>query len=80
MPPDQGMKLTTLSAGMSAAELRQIAARMSQIGVERVLYGSDAAASPVTYPKAGWTAFRQLPLTEAKCGVIARNVSPNMGD
>ena len=32
---------------MSPDELRQIAARIRQIGIERVLYGSDAAASPL---------------------------------
>ena len=64
--------------GMSAAELQQVAARIRQLGVERVLYGSDAAASPLTYPKAGWAAFRRLPLTDAEFGVIARNVAPYM--
>jgi predicted TIM-barrel fold metal-dependent hydrolase len=39
--------------GMSADVLQQVAARIRQIGVGRVLYGSDAAGSPLTYPKAG---------------------------
>ncbi len=65
---------------MSPAELQQIAARIRQIGVERVLYGSDAAASPLTYPKAGWAAFRRLPLTEAEFGVVANNIAPYMRD
>ena len=65
---------------MLPAELQQIAARIRQIGIERVLYGSDAAASPVTYPKAGWAAFRRLPLTEAEFDTIARNISPYMID
>lgn len=65
---------------MFPADLKQIAARIRQIGVERVLYGSDAAATPLTYPKAGWAAFRQLPLTEAEFGVIAGNISPYMRD
>ena len=63
---------------MSRDELQQIAACIRQIGVERVLYGSDAAASPLTYPKAGWAAFRQLPLTEAEFAVIASNTAPYM--
>jgi predicted TIM-barrel fold metal-dependent hydrolase len=62
--------------GMSPDELQQIAARIRQIGIERVLYGSDAAASPLMYPKAGWAAFRQLPLNEAEFGVIANNIAP----
>jgi predicted TIM-barrel fold metal-dependent hydrolase len=63
-----------------ADELRQIAARIRQIGVERVLYGSDAALSPLTYPKAAWAAFRRLPLTEAELAVIAKNIAPYMRD
>jgi predicted TIM-barrel fold metal-dependent hydrolase len=69
-----------VTPGMSPAALQQIAARVRQIGVERVLYGSDAAASPSAYPKAGWAAFRQLTLTEAEFGVIAGNVAPYMRD
>ncbi len=66
--------------GMSADLLQQIAMRVRQIGVERVLYGSDAAASPLTYPKAGWVAFRRLPLTDAELRIIADNVAPYARD
>jgi predicted TIM-barrel fold metal-dependent hydrolase len=66
--------------GMSSDELQQIAARIRQLGVERVLYGSDAAASPLAYPRAGWEAFRRLPLTKAELSVIANNVTPYMRD
>jgi predicted TIM-barrel fold metal-dependent hydrolase len=65
---------------MSPDELQQIAKRIRQIGVERVLYGSDAAASPLTYPKAGWAAFQRLPLTSAEFRTIANNVAPYMRD
>lgn len=60
--------------------LTRIADRIRQLGVERVLYGSDAAASPASYPKAGWTAFHRLPLSEAEFRVIASNVAPYMRD
>jgi uncharacterized protein len=66
--------------GMSPEALQQIAARIRQIGVERVLYGSDAAVLPLTYPKAGWATFRQLPLSEAEFAAIANNVAPYMAD
>lgn len=66
--------------GMSADVLQQIAARIRQIGVQRVLYGSDAAASPLTYPKAGWASFRRLPLSDAEFRVIANNAAPYMRD
>ena len=62
------------------AQLGQIASRIRQIGVERVLYGSDAAASPATFPKAGWAAFSRLPLTAAEFAAIAGNIAPYMRD
>ena len=65
---------------MASHELEQIAARLRQIGVERVLYGSDAAASPLAYPRAGWAAFRRLPLSEAEFRAIANNIAPYMRD
>jgi len=61
-------------------DLERIAARIRQIGVERVVYGSDAAASPLAYPKAGWAAFQRVPLTTAEFRVIATNVTPYMRD
>jgi predicted TIM-barrel fold metal-dependent hydrolase len=67
-------------AGMSADELQLITARIRQLGVERVLYGSDAAANPLAYPQAGWEAFQRLPLTEAEFRLIANNVAPYMQD
>jgi predicted TIM-barrel fold metal-dependent hydrolase len=71
---------TVVQPGMSKDELQRITARIRQLGVERVLYGSDAAASPDMYPKAGWAAFRQLPLTAAEFRVIAGHVTPYMRD
>ena len=65
---------------MSPDELQRIAARIRQISVERVLYGSDAPASPLLYPKAGWAAFQRLPLTGAELRVIASNITPYMRD
>ena len=65
---------------MSPDELQRIAARIRQIGVKRLLYGSDAPASPLTYPKAGWAAFQRLPLTKAELRGIANNVTPYMRD
>lgn len=66
--------------GMSADALQQIATRTRQAGVERVLYGSDTALTPLSYPKEGWEAFKRLPLTEAEFTVIANNVAPYMRD
>jgi predicted TIM-barrel fold metal-dependent hydrolase len=66
--------------GMSRDELQQISARIRQLGVERVLYGSDAAVTALTYPKAGWEAFKRLPLAEAEFRVIASHIAPYMRD
>jgi len=43
-------------------------------------YGSDAAASPLAYPRAGWAAFQRLPLSDAEFRIIANNVAPYMRD
>lgn len=69
-----------VEAAAPPAQLGQIASRIRQAGVERVLYGSDAAASPATFPKAGWAAFRRLPLTAAEFAAIAGNIAPYMRD
>jgi len=60
--------------------LQKIVARIRQIGVERVLYGSDAATNSLAYPKAGWAAFQRLPLTSAEFRIIANNITPYMRD
>ena len=62
------------------AQLEEIAVRIRLIGVGRILYGSDAAATPATFPKAGWAAFKRLPLTTAEFDTIAANISPYMRD
>jgi predicted TIM-barrel fold metal-dependent hydrolase len=64
---------------MPTPELERIAARIRQIGVDRVLFGSDAATSPQAYPKAAWETFQRLPLTPAELRTIAGNVAPYMG-
>ena len=49
-----------------------VVSRIRQIGLERILYGSDGP------PQAAWTAFTQLPLTAAEIAAIASNVAPYM--
>lgn len=63
---------------MSPDELQRIAERIRQIGVKRILYGSDAPASALLYPKAGWAAVQKLPLTNAEFRIIANNITPYM--
>jgi predicted TIM-barrel fold metal-dependent hydrolase len=61
----------------SPTVLALLATRIRQLGVERILYGSDAAV-PGNHPRAGWAAFRRLPLTDQEFRTIATNVPPYM--
>ena len=60
------------------AKLDLVATRIRQIGVERVLYGSDGALPAAYTPKKAWEAFRRLPLNDAEFKIIANNRAPNM--
>ena len=53
-----------------------IATRIREIGVDRILYGSDGAGGGNLTPREAWAAFRQLPLTEAEFRTIASNIAP----
>jgi predicted TIM-barrel fold metal-dependent hydrolase len=54
-----------------------IVARIRQLGVERVLYGSDGAVGENS-PQKALAAFRQLPLTPDEFRTIESNVAPYM--
>jgi predicted TIM-barrel fold metal-dependent hydrolase len=53
-----------------------VAKRIRQVGVERVLYGTDAAVGDNLRPRESWAAFRRLPLTDAEFERIAANEAP----
>lgn len=55
----------------------RIAERIRQLGVQRMLFGSDAPV-PNNVPRITWAMFRTLPLTEAEFRTIADNVAPYM--
>ena len=55
-----------------------VAQRIREIGVERVLFGSDTAPGSSYGPREAWAAFRKLPLTESEFRAIADNVAPYM--
>ena len=55
----------------------RIATRIRELGVQRVLYGSDGAVGENT-PQRALAAFRQLPLSAAEFESIERNVAPYM--
>jgi len=54
-----------------------IAVRVRQLGLSRVLFGSDGAV-PGNSPREHWTRFRQLPFTDAEFRTIEGNIAPYM--
>lgn len=56
------------------ADAQRLADRLRQLGIARVLYGTDSAAGDNLRPRESWTAFRRIPLTEAEFTQIANNV------
>jgi predicted TIM-barrel fold metal-dependent hydrolase len=62
----------TNSAEVSALLVRLI----RQIGVKRILYGTDSALGNNLRPRESWEAFRQLKLSEKEMKTIAGNVAP----
>lgn len=63
-------------AGMTAADAARMVQFIHQVGVQRVLYGTDAATPGNMKPREGWAAFRALPLSGEEADAIARNVAP----
>jgi predicted TIM-barrel fold metal-dependent hydrolase len=62
----------------SKEERETIVRRMRQIGLGRILYGSDGGRGT---PRAAWAAFRkELPLTEEEFRFIANNLAPYLRD
>jgi predicted TIM-barrel fold metal-dependent hydrolase len=70
---------TTVTLQTSSEDSILIAARLHQIGLHRILYGSDMAIGSNPTAQQGWAAFRKmLPLTEAEFKTIVQNVAPYM--
>lgn len=55
---------------------RHMAAVLRQVGLDRVLYGSDSSVADNLRPREAWEAFKKLPLTEEEFARIAGNVAP----
>ena len=49
-----------------------------RIGVERILYGSDAAVGSNLRPREAWEVFCRLGLSKKELKTIARNVAPHL--
>jgi uncharacterized protein len=67
---------TCADLNISPANAALVARRIRQVGVERILYGSDAPVGDNLRPREGWAAFRRLPLTDDEFARIAGNVAP----
>jgi predicted TIM-barrel fold metal-dependent hydrolase len=68
---------TSVTPTISAKNAALIASRIRQLGVDRVLYGSDTPDKDHMTPREGWEAFHtRLPLTDAEFRTIANNVPP----
>jgi uncharacterized protein len=65
-----------VDVNISAANAALVVKRLRQVGVKRILYGTDAAVGDNLRPRESWVAFRKLPLTEAEFKQIAKNVAP----
>jgi predicted TIM-barrel fold metal-dependent hydrolase len=61
---------------ISPANAALVVKRIRQLGVKRILYGTDAALGDNLRPRESWAAFRKLALTEAEFKQIAKNVTP----
>jgi predicted TIM-barrel fold metal-dependent hydrolase len=69
--------VTSVALDLTPENAQRIVARIRQLGVQRMLYGSDAA-TPANLPRTAWGAFRELPLTDAEFRSIENNVAPYM--
>jgi predicted TIM-barrel fold metal-dependent hydrolase len=71
--------VTTVAVPGNSAEISALLVkRIRQIGVKRILYGSDAAvgSNPNLLPREAWEAFCRLELTKKEIKTIAGNVAP----
>jgi predicted TIM-barrel fold metal-dependent hydrolase/ketosteroid isomerase-like protein len=56
--------------------LALVARRLRQLGMRRVLFGSDRAGTFNVPPGDAWAAFRRLPLTDEEFRTVAGNLAP----
>jgi predicted TIM-barrel fold metal-dependent hydrolase len=69
--------LTTVVTDTQPSEkLELIARRLRQIGLERILFGSDTVLPSRPPPLLAWAMVRRLPLTDDELRIIANNVAP----
>jgi len=67
--------VTSVTSDLTPEVSARIVERIRQLGVRRVLFGSDAP-TPTNVPRITWAAFRKLPLTDEEFRIIENNVAP----
>jgi predicted TIM-barrel fold metal-dependent hydrolase len=67
---------TVVDQNISPANAQRVVQRIRQVGVGRILFGSDAASGDNLRPRESWAAFRRLPLTEVEFATTTKNVAP----
>ena len=67
---------TVVNREIAPLTAKRVTELIREVGVKRILYGSDAAVGDNLRPREGWAAFRRLPLTDAEFKTIAGNVAP----
>ena len=69
---------TRVDLNISQDDAKRAVTEMRKIGLDRILFGSDAATGGNLPPRQAWAAFQQLPLSEAEFRLVANNVAPYM--
>ncbi len=67
---------SVVTANQKTEALAMIARRLRQIGLEKLVFGSDSARGFNPPSGQAWQNFRRLPLTESEFALIARNTAP----
>jgi len=68
---------TVVTPEISATSAARVATRIRQLGVGRILYGSDTPDKDHLTPRKGWAAFHDmLPLSQSEFQTIANNLPP----
>jgi predicted TIM-barrel fold metal-dependent hydrolase len=62
--------------GTPPKTLELVAKRLRQLGMRRILFGSDRAGAINVPPAQAWAAFRRLPLTDEEFRNVAENLAP----
>lgn len=67
---------TCRSPHVSKRALLTVVKRIRQLGVKRLLYGTDVAIGGNLEPRESWEAFCRLDLTDKEIKTVAKNIAP----